>query len=226
MRSLQGGADSAVWYEDRISNGCRFEPNVSHAATMACDYDGINYIEADDGWGNLTVLSSQLGDIEPLGISGTFDHFQIRNSSVGRVGQSGLNLSATSFTIHSTEFRELSSHALDVRFNRSALLQMSSFMSVRANAFLGMVANPRRVVTLSFQQVMAHEADSGSLAFAEYGRVSQLDIALRMPCSCHPNRQALRLVAGDENLNDITDDQRRGARQVLAQGNIKMASCL
>ncbi|KAF0313859.1 hypothetical protein FJT64_015605 [Amphibalanus amphitrite] len=57
---------------------------------------------------------SRLGDIEPLGISGTFDHFQIRNSIVGRVGQSGLNFSATSFTIHSTEVRELSSNALDV----------------------------------------------------------------------------------------------------------------
>ncbi|XP_043227525.1 uncharacterized protein LOC122384302 isoform X2 [Amphibalanus amphitrite] len=174
-------------------------------------------LQADDGWGNLTVLSSQLGDIEPLGISGTFDHFQIRNSSVGRVGQSGLNLSATSFTIYSTEVRELSSHALDVRFNRSALLQMSSFMSVRANAFVSLAANPRRVATLSFQQVIAHEAEYGSLTLAEYGRVSQLDIALRMPCSCHPNRQALRLVAGDEMSNDVTDDQRRGAQQVLAQ---------
>ncbi|XP_043227526.1 uncharacterized protein LOC122384303 [Amphibalanus amphitrite] len=390
VAALSGGADSAVWYEDRISNGCRFEPTVGQAVTMACDYDGVSYsrtrffagelplsiqdirisnargiiikddaltglrnlrafhlnnisnlrigktdwrsttktenmtitmndinrlyldrdvfsrlqspgpeivisgvtscsiaesafaadsviksvsfqniqsliiedsaiqsqidqvhinntalpdgcgnnsfsghvsnfilnrvtivptirsgcLQADDGWGNLTVLSSQLGDIEPLGISGTFDHFQIRNSSVGRVGQSGLNLSATSFIIYSTEVKELSSHALDVRFNRSALLQMSSFMSVRANAFVSLAANPRRVATLSFQQVIAHEAEYGSLNLAEYGRVSQLDIALRMPCSCHPNRQALRLVAGDEMSNN---DQGRGTRQVLAQ---------
>ena len=36
-------SEAQYWDEDRIPNGCRFEPNVSHAAIMECDYDGTNY---------------------------------------------------------------------------------------------------------------------------------------------------------------------------------------
>ncbi|XP_043196745.1 uncharacterized protein LOC122367577 [Amphibalanus amphitrite] len=174
-------------------------------------------LQADGGWGSLTVLSSRLGDIEPLGISGTFDHFQIRNSSVGRVGQSGLNFSATSFTIHSTKVRELSSHALDVRFNHSALLKMSSFLLVRANAFIGLAANPRNTATLSLQQVVVQEAEHGSMAFDDYGRLSQLDVVLHRVCSCYPDHQALRLMTGDKMFSNATHDQRGRAQQFVAQ---------
>ena len=42
--TLMVSSEAQYWTENRIINGCRFEPDVRHATIMECDYDGISYI--------------------------------------------------------------------------------------------------------------------------------------------------------------------------------------
>ena len=43
VTGLTGCAGGGKWSEDSVINGCRFEPDVSGALIMECDYAGIRY---------------------------------------------------------------------------------------------------------------------------------------------------------------------------------------
>ena len=61
--TLMVSSEAQFWTENRIINGCRFEPNVRHAAVMDCNYDGINYTQVRSTYEGIKVYKYFFGTV-------------------------------------------------------------------------------------------------------------------------------------------------------------------
>ena len=173
-------------------------------------------LHAGDGWGSLTVRSSDLENIHPFGFNGRVNYVVIEDSRLGRIAGEGLHLDTTTFRISSTAIREFASDAIGVNFNQSAALKNSSIDSLRANAFRRLEALAGGRATLTIQRVTVDEAEDGSLTFPEQTRITRLDVVLREPCDCNVEERALRLAIGDTAPRNTTELARM-VRQMVDQ---------
>ena len=171
-------------------------------------------------WDSLTIRYSNLGNIEPYGISGHIRHVVIEKSSLGSVPRRGLNLITSTFTVKDTRIGELKEDAFFVLFYQSASLQESNITSLRANALRWLTTWTRRdegEATLTIRGVLVDEAEYRSLTISGNVRLVLRDVVLRDRCQCDVGREKVRLYLEGEVLHDATEKQRQTAEQTVHQ---------